>query len=204
MLGPLVNAVVIFLAGIAGSFLIKGHINKRVGETVQVANGLIVVFIGIQGALATRRVLLFILSIVIGAVIGEVLDLDGRMNRFGGWLERKMKLGEGEKSGFGAAFIKATILFCTGSMAIVGGIQSGLGDPTFLFTKSIIDGSIALFFAASMGAGTAFSGVSVLVYEGLIAVLAALARGALTDDIIREMGAVGSLVIAAIGIDLSG
>jgi uncharacterized membrane protein YqgA involved in biofilm formation len=188
----------------------------------------------------SERMLLLIMSMVGGAVIGELINIDKLMNRFGSWAERKLGFSppasseaapstpanspssseavsseavsldavpEGaapgraaSKRSFSQGFVSASIIFCTGSMAIVGSLQSGLqGNHETLFAKSILDGSISLVFGASMGIGVAFSALPVLVYQGGI-VLASLAiRDYLTADIVREMSAVGSLLIAAIG-----
>jgi uncharacterized membrane protein YqgA involved in biofilm formation len=209
MLGPVVNALVVVVCALAGSFLVRG-IPERFEELLKKAIGLSIIYVGIRGAMDNERMLLLIMSMVAGAVIGEFINLDKWMNRLGLWAERKLGMagtGEGEnaKRSFSRGFVSASILFCTGSMAIVGSMQSGLqGNHQTLFAKSILDGSISLVFGASMGIGVAFSAVPVLVYEGAI-VLASLAiRDYLTPEIIREMSAVGSLIIAGIGFNFLG
>ncbi|MDR2343093.1 MAG: DUF554 domain-containing protein [Spirochaetaceae bacterium] len=201
MTGPLVNAAAIVVCALAGCFLVRG-IPPRFEEIIKKAIGLAVIYIGIKGAMDNRRVLLLIMSLVAGAVAGELVNIDALMNRFGAWAERKLYSGrENSVSGsFSRGFVSASILFCSGSMAIVGSMQSGLqGNHELLFAKSILDGSIALVFGASMGIGVAFSALPVLVYQGAIALLANAASGLLSDDIIREMSAAGSLLVAAIG-----
>jgi uncharacterized membrane protein YqgA involved in biofilm formation len=217
MLGPLVNAAVIVVCALAGAFLVRG-IPNRFEEIVKKAIGLSIVYVGIKGAMDSERMLLLIMSMVGGAVAGELINIDKWMNRFGLWTERKLGIGqevpaaetgpagaEGagggrSKKNFAKGFVSASIIFCTGSMAILGSLQSGLqGNHQTLFAKSILDGSISLVFGASMGIGVAFSALPVLVYQGGI-VLASLAiRDSLSPEIIREMSAVGSLLIAAIG-----
>jgi uncharacterized membrane protein YqgA involved in biofilm formation len=204
MLGPLVNAAVIVVCALAGSFLIRG-IPDRFEEIVKKAIGLSIVYVGIKGALESQRMLLLIMSMVGGSVIGELVNIDRLMNRFGLWAEKKLGVqgasgGGASKKSFSRGFVSASIIFCTGAMAIVGSLQSGLeGNHKTLFAKSILDGSISLVFGASLGLGVAFSALPVLVYQGGI-VLASLAiRDYLTPDIIREMSAVGSLLIAALG-----
>ena len=210
MLGPSVNAIVIVVCGLAGCFLIRG-IPSRFQNIVQTAISLSVVFVGIRGAMENQRVLLLIMSMVCGAVIGELIDLDSLMNRLGLWAERRLGMGaagaEGGKTGrsFSKGFVSASILFCTGSMAIVGSMQSGLmGNHEILFTKSILDGAISIVFGASMGIGVAFSAIPVFVYQAGIALASMAVKELLTPDIIREMSAVGSLVIAAIGFNFMG
>jgi uncharacterized membrane protein YqgA involved in biofilm formation len=207
MLGPLVNAAVIVVCALAGSFLIRG-IPDRFEEIIKKAIGLSIVYVGIKGALESERMLLLIMSMVGGSIIGELVNIDKLMNRFGLWAEKKLGVnrgdaapgGEPSKKSFSRGFVSASIIFCTGSMAIVGSLQSGLqGNHQTLFAKSILDGSISLVFGASLGLGTAFSAVPVLVYQGGIVLASMAIRDYLTADIIREMSAVGSLLIAAIG-----
>jgi uncharacterized membrane protein YqgA involved in biofilm formation len=198
MLGPLVNALAIVICSLAGCFIIKG-IPERFEEHIRKAIGLAVIFVGIKGALENQNMLLLIISMVTGAIIGELINIDKWMNRFGKWAERKLGM-SGPENRFSKGFVSASILFCTGSMAIVGSMQSGLqGNHTILFAKSILDGSISLVFGASLGIGVVFSALPVLVYQGIIALASQAVSGYLTPEIIREMSAVGSLIIAGIG-----
>ena len=205
MLGPLVNAVVVVVCSLTGCFLIRG-IPYRFEELIKKATGLCVLYIGIRGALDCNHMLLLIMSVVIGAVIGEFINIDKWMNRLGLWAEKKLerigrsKTDADKKKSFSKGFVTASILYCTGSMAIVGSIQSGLqGNHDILFTKSVLDGSISIVFGASLGIGVAFSALPVLVYQGGIALAAMAIKNYLTADIIREMSAVGNLLVAAIG-----
>ncbi|GHV81257.1 membrane protein [Spirochaetia bacterium] len=200
MLGPLVNAAAIVVCALAGCFLIRG-IPERFEEIIKKAIGLSIMYVGIKGALDNQRVLLLIMSMVIGAIIGELINIDGLMNRFGNWTERKLKRYFAMSRGtFAKGFVSASILFCTGSMAIVGSMQSGLqGNHETLFAKSVLDGSISLVFGASMGIGVVFSAIPVLVYQAGIALASMAIKDFLTADIIREMSAVGNLLVAAIG-----
>jgi uncharacterized membrane protein YqgA involved in biofilm formation len=201
MVGPLVNALTVAVCSLAGFFLVRG-IPKRFEETVKKAIGLAVIYVGIRGALENQRTLLLIMSLVAGAVLGEAINIDRHMIRLGNWAEKKLGFGGG---GFSRGFVSASVLFCTGSMAIVGSMQSGLqGNHEILFAKSILDGSISIVFAASMGIGVAFSAIPVLVYQGAIALAAMAVRDFLSPGIIREMSAVGSLLVAAIGINFMG
>lgn len=205
MLGPAVNAIVIVVCGLVGCFLIKG-IPSRFEEIIKKAIGLSIVFVGISGALDNERVLLLIMSMVAGAAIGELINIDGLMNRLGVWAERRLGMdgAKGERS-FSKGFVTTSILFCSGSMAIVGSMQSGLvGNHEILFAKSVLDGAISIVFGASMGIGVVFSAVPVFIYQAGIALLSMAVRDFLTPDIIREMSAVGSLVVAAIGFNFLG
>jgi uncharacterized membrane protein YqgA involved in biofilm formation len=215
MLGPLVNAVVVLICSLAGCFLIRG-IPGRFEEILKKAIGLSIVYVGIRGALDNERVLLLIMSMVAGAVIGELVNIDGLMNRFGLRVEKKLGLsaagkdpaaGTGGRPGhsFSKGFVSASILFCTGSMAIVGSMQSGLqGNHETLFAKSVLDGSISLVFGASMGVGVAFAAIPVLLYQGGIVLASMAVKDLLSPAAIREMSAVGSLLVAAIGFNFLG
>jgi uncharacterized membrane protein YqgA involved in biofilm formation len=196
MLGTIVNAGVIVVCSLVGALLVK-NIPARFEEMLKKAIGLAIIYFGLKGAFENRHELLLILSLVSGALIGELIDIDKGMNRIGVWAETKMGMQGGS---FAKGFVSASILFCSGAMAIVGSMQSGLeGNHETLFAKSILDGSISIVFSASLGIGVLFSALSVLVYQGSITLLAMAARTLLTPEIITEMSAVGSLLVAAIG-----
>lgn len=208
MLGPSVNALAIVVCALVGCFLIKG-IPARFDEIIKKALGLSVVFIGLKGAFDNQRVLLLLLSLVGGAIIGELIGIDNLMNRLGDWAERRLGMGKGEAPGtgrsFSKGFVNASILYCTGSMAIIGSMQGGLtGNHELLFTKSILDGITSIVFGASMGIGVVFSAIPVFVYQAGIALASMALKDLLTAEIIREMSAVGSLLIAAIGFNFLG
>jgi uncharacterized membrane protein YqgA involved in biofilm formation len=208
MLGPLVNAAAIVVCSLAGCFLIRG-IPGRFEEIIKKAIGLAIIYVGLKGAMDNQRVLLLIMSLVAGSVAGELINIDKLMNRAGLWAERRLGMdgsrggqggGKTAKGNFAKGFVSASILFCTGSMAIVGSLGSGLsGNHETLFAKSILDGSISVVFGASMGIGVTFSAIPVLIYQGGIVLASMAVKDLLTPEIIREMSAVGSLLIAAIG-----
>ncbi|MDR2314186.1 MAG: DUF554 domain-containing protein [Spirochaetaceae bacterium] len=214
MLGPVVNALTVAACSFLGCFLIRG-IPPRFEDTLKKGIGLAIIYVGIRGAMENERGLLLIISLVLGALAGELIDIDGWMNRLGLWAEKKLHMeGSGKEGGkpfaksfakpfakpFAKGFVSASILFCTGSMAIVGSMQSGLtGNHQILYAKSILDGSISLVFGASMGIGVLFSAIPVLVYQGSITLLSMAARDFLSPEIITEMSAVGNLLVAAIG-----
>jgi uncharacterized membrane protein YqgA involved in biofilm formation len=211
MLGPIVNTLVIIVCSLLGCFLIKG-IPERFGDIIKKAVGLATIFIGIKGALETQDVLLLIMSLVIGAIFGELIDIDKWMNRLGQWAEQKLGMDKTEENAtekqghnFSKGFVSASILFCTGSMAIVGSMQSGFqGNHDILFVKSILDGAMSLFFGASLGIGVAFSALPVLIFEGGIALASRALGDLISQEIITEMSAAGSLLIAGIGFNFLG
>ncbi|WP_461254917.1 DUF554 domain-containing protein [Treponema sp. R80B11-R83G3] len=201
MLGPIVNAVAVVVCSLVGTFLVK-NIPERIEEIIKKAIGLSIIFLGIKGAFENEKLLLLIMSMVFGGIIGELIDIDKWMNKLGKWAESKLiKNSQPDaKHDFTKGFVSATILFCTGSMSIIGSMQSGLaGNHQILFTKSVMDGSMSLVFGATFGIGAAFSAIPLLLYQGGIALASAFIRDFLNPEVIREMSAVGSLIIAAIG-----
>lgn len=198
MLGPTVNAIAIIICSLVGRYLIRG-IPARFEFIIKKALGLSLLYLGIDGVLENQRVMLLIMSLVIGSIIGELMDIDRAMNRLGYWAESRLGLGEGV---FAKGFITASLLYCSGSMSIVGSIQSGLqNNHDMLFAKAILDGTISIVFASTMGIGVAFSAIPVFLYQGAITLSASFASVWLTTEIITEMSAVGSLLIVALALN---
>ncbi|MBN7774307.1 DUF554 domain-containing protein [Clostridium aminobutyricum] len=196
MIGAMVNALAIAGCGVLGTYVIKG-VPERFEKIVMKSIALALIYIGIAGALQNQQVMVLILSLVLGALIGEAMDINKGMNKLGQWIEYKMGFSGGT---FSQGFVSTSILFCTGSMSIVGALNSGLqGNNEMLFAKAILDGILAIIFASQLGIGVVFSAIPVLLYEGSIALCATFMKDLLTEEIIREMSAVGSLLIAAIG-----
>lgn len=195
------NAGAIILGGSIGLVFKKG-LPERFGN--QVMNGLAlgVLYIGISGTLQGKNTLMLILSMEIGTLIGELLDLDKRVTQLGIWLESKFK-SKGEQVSISEGFVSASLLFCVGAMAIVGALQDGLkGDASMLYTKAMLDGIAALIFSTSLGAGVILSSVLVLLYQGGITLLASLMAPFLTDLVIAEMTGVGSLLIIGLALNM--
>lgn len=210
MLGTVVNAGAIILGGSIGLVLKKG-LPKRFGNQVMNGLALCVLYIGISGTLQdigisgtlqAKNVLMLILSMVIGTLIGELLDLDERVTQLGNWLENKFK-SKDEYVSISEGFVSASLLFCVGAMAIVGALQDGLkGDTSMLYTKAMLDGISALIFSTSLGVGVILSSVLVLIYQGGITFLASLMAPFLTDMVIAEMTGVGSLLIIGLALNM--
>ena len=197
MTGTLVNVAGIVGGSIIG-LLFKKNVPVKFQQTVMHGLALSVGLIGLQMALKTQNILIIIISIVIGGVIGEFLDIDKYLNRIGEWLTARM----GTKYGnAGEGFITGSLVFCVGAMAIVGSIQDGLtGDASTLYAKAMLDTVASVVFASGMGIGVALSSISVLVYQGAITLLASCLSSYISDGMIKEMTAVGGLLI--IGISL--
>ena len=145
-----------------------------------------------------------VLSLILGSILGELLDIEGRLARGGDWLQRKLqKNSHGGSSHIAEGFCMTTILYCTGAMAIVGALNDALlSDATVLYSKGIIDGMTAIVFASTLGVGVLFSAFGVGVYQGMFTLLARLLQPLLTDVVIAQMSAVGSLIIIGIAFNL--
>ena len=203
MLGTIVNAIAILIGGGLGLLLKKGF-PQRIADTLMGAAGLVVVYIGIDGALEGSKTLVAVISMFVGGAIGSLIDIDKWMNRLGDKVQQLFTRGNasGENT-FAQGFVSASLLFCIGAMAVVGSLQSGLvGDHSTLFAKSIIDAVSAVVFASTMGPGVLLSAVAVFLYQGAITLLAQVLEPLLTEAIIAEMTCVGSLLIIAIGLNL--
>lgn len=201
MLGTLVNAGAIVLGSFLGLLLKKG-LPEKITDAIMKGVALCVLYIGLDGCLEGDNALIAILSIVLGALVGTALDLDGRLCALGDYMERKLQAGGGS---FSTAFVTASLLFCVGAMAVVGSLQSGLtGNHTMLYTKSMLDGISSVIFAATLGPGVLMAGVAVLLYQGAITLLAQALAPVLNDAVVAEMTCVGSLLIIGLGLNMLG
>lgn len=201
MIGTLINAAAIIVGTLIGLMARRG-ISERLRDTVVQGQGLCVILIGLSSSLKTQDTLCVILCIVIGGLLGSAVDIERQLNRLGGALERRFASGQQEGS-IAKGFVTASLVFCVGAMAIVGAMDSGLrGDHSTLIAKATLDGVFSIFFAGSMGIGVGLSALAVLVYQGLIAILAGWLEPLLTEAIITEMGAVGGLLIMGIGLNM--
>lgn len=200
-LGTMVNCAAI-IGGCAVGLILRKGFPEKWQETIMYGVALCIFLIGLEMAQKSQNVILVIASIVIGSIIGEMLDINGKLNRFGAWVEKKMLGNRTQTSGtFGKAFISASLVFCIGAMAIVGSIEEGLtGNHQILFAKAMLDCILSIIFGANMGAGVALSAVPVGLYQGSITLLAAWMQNLLTPDVIREVSATGGVLIMAIGI----
>ena len=197
MIGTLVNAAAIIAGGSVGLLLKKG-IQARYKTTVMQAIGLSVILVGIQSALRATDLLGVIICMSVGSLLGESLGIEERIETLGNWAEKRFdRSGNG---GFSKGFVTASLVFCVGSMAIVGSLESGLsGNHATLFAKSLLDGITSIVFASTFGSGVILSAIPVLIYQGTITVGATLLKPFLTTDVITQMSGVGGLLIAAIG-----
>jgi uncharacterized protein len=199
MIGSLVNAAAIVVGSLIGTSFNK-HIPERIKKAVMHAIGLCVLVIGMDMALKTQNILFVIICLVLGAIVGELIDVEKRLDRLGEGLKRIVK---SKDSGFVEGFVSASLIFCIGAMAIVGAIEDGTNNnPSILYTKSILDGTASIAFSSGMGIGVLFSAIPILIYQGGITLLAQYAKGCLTEAMIREVSAVGGILIIGIGINV--
>ena len=163
---------------------------------------IVVMVLGVQFGIASSNILIVIVSLVVGGIIGEWIDIDRRLDDFGVRIQSRMKGGD---SNFSAAFVSTTLIYCVGSMAILGSIESGInGNHTILYTKSLMDGISAIFFASTLGAGVIFSGISVFIYQGILTVLAGYIGPYLSPEVVTEMSASGGILLIALSFTILG
>lgn len=211
-LGTIVNMGAI-IAGCAVGLLLKGGLPKRLQDTISSAVGLCVVFVGITGALKglmsisglgfeTRDTLVTVVSMVVGAAVGEWVNVEYRLELLGEWC--KARIPGGHESGtFTEAFVSSSLLFCVGAMAIVGALEDGLNhNYSTLFTKAVLDGTLSIVFTAALGIGTIFSVFSVGIYQGGITLLAGAVKPYLSDLMVGRISCIGSILIFGLGLNL--
>ena len=202
MLGTIVNTVAIICGCIVGLF-IKGGISEKISNTVMNGIALCVIYIGISGSLEGSNTLITIISMALGSLIGELVDIDKHLNKLGEYLEIKFSKKCDKGISIAQGFVSASLLFCVGAMAVVGSLESGLrGNHSTLFAKSILDGISSIIFTASMGIGVIFSSVVVFLYQGIITIRASSLSIILSDDVVSSMTAIGSLLIMALGFNM--
>lgn len=201
-LGTIANSGAIIIGAICGLLLKKG-LPEKWQETMMNSIALCIVIIGIQMALKTTNIMITIFSLVIGGVLGEILDIEGLMNKIGLWMGNKLVNGEGAATVLAKGFVNASILFCSGAMAVVGSIQDGLvGDHATLFAKATLDGLISIILTANLGIGVALSAISVGLYQGSITMMAGAVDSIITKELLAELTATGGVMIMAIGTNM--
>lgn len=203
MLGVIVNTLTVLLGSTIGLICKKG-IPERLSDAVMKAIGLVTLSIGVTGLFSGENTLVLIIAMVVGVLVGELLDLDGRVN---GLVEKvaAKTAGAGKAAQISQGFITACLLFCIGAMTIVGSLNAGLrGDHEMLLTKSLLDLISSTMLAATLGIGVLFSAVFVLVFQGGIVLLAQVLAPVLSDACIAELTCAGSLMILALGLNIMG
>lgn len=203
MLGVLVNVITVILGSCIGMLFKKG-IPERVSNAAMVGLGACTFYIGISGTLCGNNTLILIVSVVLGAITGTLLNIDGAVNKLAEKAELKFKK-DGQNVSIAEGLVTSTLLFCVGSMTVTGSIQAGLtGDNTVLFTKATLDFVSSMMLASSLGFGVIFSSVSVFVIQGGLVLLASFISPFMSTGAINEMTCAGSLLIVMIGTNMMG
>ena len=210
-LGTIINSAAIIVGGVFG--LLFGKIlNERIQDSLQKASGICVLFIGIAGAmegmlklsgssLSAGRSMLIVASLALGALVGEILNIEHGFERFGEWL--KVKTGNAKDKSFVEGFVTASLTICIGAMAVVGSIKDGIsGDYSILATKAILDFIIIMVMTCSLGKGCIFSAIPVAVFQGLITAFARLIKPLMTDGALANLSLIGSILIFCVGVNL--
>ena len=203
MIGVIINVITV-LVGASIGLLFKKGIPERVSKAAMIGLGACTLYIGISGSLCGENVLIIIASVVLGAITGTLLNIDGAINRLAEKVENRFKK-EGRQVSLAEGLVSATLLFCIGSMTVTGSIQAGLtGDNTILITKATLDLVSSMMLASSLGAGVLLSAVSVFVIQGGLVLLAGIIAPYMNAGAINEMTCAGSLLIVMIGTNLMG
>lgn len=204
MSGVLVNVATVVIGSLIGLIFKKG-ISEKYTDAVMRGIGLCTLMIGIQGTLKGENQLVAIIAMVLGAIVGTAINIDGKLNGVGDFLSGKLKKSDADKVSIAEGFVTASLLFCVGAMTIIGSLESGLkGDHTTIFTKSILDLFSSCMLSASLGIGVIFAAIFVFIFQGALVLMAGLLEPLLSDSAVAEITCVGSLMILALGFNLTG
>lgn len=200
-MGSVANALAILVGGAAG-MLLHGRLPEKMRQVVFQGLGLCVLVIGIDMALQGKNSLIIVLSILVGGIIGELCALE---ERFAGLGVQLKKLVRSSNTRFVDGLITASLMYCIGAMAILGSLDEGIrGDPSILFTKSLLDGFASIAFASTYGSGVLFAAIPVLIYQGALTLFASTFQNIFSDYLIAQLTATGGTLILGIGINLLG
>lgn len=203
MVGVIVNVITVIIGSCIGMLFKKG-IPERVSSAVMTGLGACTLYIGISGSLCGENVLILIASVVLGAMVGTLLNIDGAINTLAGKVEAKFSNG-GKSISLAEGLVSATLLFCVGSMTVTGSIRAGLtGDNSVLITKAMLDLVSSMMLASSLGIGVLLAAVSVFVIQGGLVMFAGFIAPLMSTAAINEMTCAGSLLIVMIGTNLMG
>lgn len=209
-LGTIINTLAVIIGGMLGMTL-KNGLKQRFQETIMQGLGLAVLFVGVAGAMTGMLEIsdgqlnstgsyILVISMVAGAVIGESINVELRVQQFASYLKKKVKSNDSQ---FIEGFVSTSLVICVGAMAIVGSLQDGLvGDSSILVSKAMMDFVIVMVFASALGIGTVFSAIPIFVYQGAITLCASFLAPYFTDTVVSSLSFVGSVLIFAVGINL--
>jgi len=213
MIATLVNAAAVIAGSLVG-LLLRGRLKDAYRSAIQVGAGILTLVVGIQMAMKSGMIVALALALIVGGILGEWWRIEDGILRLGDTLRRTFKVGargadgsdgsDGARS-FAYGFLNASLLFCVGAMAIVGSFKAGTeGDGTLIYTKSVLDGAMAIVFTAAQGIGVAFSALTVLVYQGALTLLSGVIKPWVSELMIAEITGVGGALLLMIGINLLG
>ncbi|MEI0843158.1 DUF554 domain-containing protein [Brachyspira pilosicoli] len=201
MLAVFVNMITVFIGSIVG-IIFKNNLSKKYERVVFISAGIISLTIGISMAIITEHILIFAISIMLGGLTGTMLSIEEKIESFGKII-KKTFLFKDNAGNFSLGFLTSSILFCSGSMAIVGSFQAGTnGNYDLIFTKSVIDGFVAIFMTTVYGIGVAFSVISIFVYQGALTLLSSFLEPYVSQTMLNEVSAVGGATVMMIGLNL--
>jgi uncharacterized protein len=201
MLATVINALAIIAGSLIGILLKKG-LSKRFETAIFTAAGLTSLVIGIQMALKTSHILAFALALILGGIVGTAIKIEDAVLKLGERLKNRFARKD-EGGTFALGFLTASILYCSGAMAIIGSFKAGTeGDYSLLLTKSILDGTLSLLFASAMGPGVAFSSISVFVYQGILTLISIWVKPYVSDLMLAELTGIGGALVIMIGLSL--
>lgn len=214
-IGTFANTGAIIIGGMLG-YLFQRLLNKKLQQTLMQAIGVAVIFIGISGTLSrmlvvqhnqisTQGIIMATISLAIGAILGELIDIEAKFDRLGRWLRQRVgqQAGQGNDSKFIEGFVSASLTTCVGAMVIIGPLQDALAhDPTMLFTKALLDAVIVAIYTSAFGLGAVFCALPVFVVQMVVTFLAVLINRFLTTPMTNGISLVGLMMIFCIGVNL--
>jgi uncharacterized membrane protein YqgA involved in biofilm formation len=196
MIGTLINVGTVLIGSTIG-LLIRSRLPERYTKIMFQVFGLFTIFLGVKMALETQNIMVMIFSLLIGTLLGEWWNLEKGMDRFAGFIKKKIK---SKNERFTEGFVTAFLVFCMGSLTILGAVEEGLGDkPNLLLTKSLMDGFSSMALASALGVGVMLSVVPLLIYQGGLTIFASQLTVVLSPDVIAELSAVGGILLIGLG-----
>jgi uncharacterized protein len=201
MLATAINALAVVVGSVIGLLLKKG-LSKRFETAIFTAAGITTIVIGITMALKSSHMLAFALALILGGLVGTAIRIEDAVMTLGERLKNRFARSD-ESGSFALGFLNASVLYCSGAMAIIGSFKAGTeGDFSILYTKSILDGTLSVLFASAMGVGVAFSAISVFVYQGLLTLLSIWVKPYVSDLMLAELTGIGGAFVLMIGLNL--
>jgi len=199
MTGTIINVITVLVGSTVG-LLIRSRLPERYTGAIFQVFGLFTIFLGLKMALETNELMVMIFSLLVGTLLGEWMNLEKGMDRFASFLKKKVK---SDNERFSEGLVTAFLVFCMGSMTVLGAIEEGLGEkPNLLLTKSLMDGFSSMAFASVMGIGVLFATIPLLLYQGGLTLFAGTVGSLLSDPILAEVTAVGGILLIGLGMNL--